>query len=185
MGHDSSQGEEAAPADFEGIDFAPVPMAADDTDVPGDTDLRVYEITFRPSTEINKANEPLLLLRELRKLGEFDVAAETDRLPSLSELDPGKPYVGWRGTLRTSAMRDQVAEIFAFAANDGEFEINDVSPPAAPMVAIPAEEPAPMFDDPSPPAASVEPAPVVEKTSIARRWLQRRLPSVLPGRAPR
>jgi two-component system chemotaxis sensor kinase CheA len=162
MGLDSSESEEAAPADFEGIDFAPVPISDDDTDVPGGSDLRVFEITYRPSTEINKANEPLLLLRELRKLGEFDVAAEMDRLPSLSELDPSKPYVGWRGTLRTSATRDQVAEIFAFAANEGEFEINDVSPPAAPMVAMPVEEPAPVFDSPSPPAASVDPMPVVE-----------------------
>ena len=37
-------------------------------------------ITFRPKPEmLKKANEPLYILRELRKLGELDLVAETDR----------------------------------------------------------------------------------------------------------
>jgi two-component system chemotaxis sensor kinase CheA len=162
MGHEPSDDDSPAPADFEGLDFMPVPVAMDDADSPGESDLRIYEIAYRPASEINKSNEPLLVLRELRKLGEFDVGAETDRLPALSDIEPAKPYVGWCGTLRTSAAREQVEEIFAFAANEGEFEIKDVTPPPAPvmestMIAAPAA------DDPLPPA----PEPVVEKTPAA------------------
>lgn len=163
MGHEPGDDNAPAPADFEGIDFAPVPMAADDEDVPGGSDLHVYDIEYRPTSEINKSNEPLLVLRELRKLGEFDVAAETDRLPSLSEIEPAKPYVGWRGTLRTSAAREQVEEIFAFAANEGEFEIKDVSPPPIPAMESPIDT-TPLAADPPPP-----PAPVMESVPTAAK----------------
>jgi len=46
-------------------------------------------ITFRPKPEmLKKANEPLYLLRELRKLGELDLVAQTDRLPALALMEP-------------------------------------------------------------------------------------------------
>jgi two-component system chemotaxis sensor kinase CheA len=160
MGKEPSDDDDSpAPADFEGLDFVPIPIAMDDADSAGGSELLTYEIAYRPKSEINKSNEPLFVIRELRKLGEFDVGAETDGLPALSDIEPAKPYVGWRGTLRTSATREQVEEIFAFAANEGEFEIKDVSPPPAPVMESPIEAAAPVADSPPPP-----PTPAVEKT---------------------
>ena len=54
--------------------------------------MRSYAITFRPKAEmLKKANEPLYILRELRKLGELELVAETDRLPRLAEIEAGPP----------------------------------------------------------------------------------------------
>ena len=66
--------------------------------------MRSYAITFRPKAEmLKKANEPLYILRELRKLGELDLVAQTDLLPALAEIEPDRPYIWWTGTLRTAA----------------------------------------------------------------------------------
>ena len=72
-----------APADFDGLDFTPVPVDLDRCRRPTpDRPTHALPITFRPKAEmLKKANEPLYILRELRKLGELDLAAQTDYCP--------------------------------------------------------------------------------------------------------
>jgi two-component system chemotaxis sensor kinase CheA len=120
--------DEEPMADFEGIDFTPVRM--DDFDMPGAGDgLHRFGIVFRPKIEmLRKANEPLYILRELRKLGELDLIAETDALPHLTEIEPDHPYIGWTGTLRTASTRAQVEEVFEFVTGDCEIEITEADP---------------------------------------------------------
>jgi two-component system chemotaxis sensor kinase CheA len=134
-----------APAEFDGLDFVPVAV---DMDVPADASadvatnagdgLNTYAITFRPKPELlKKANEPLYLLRDLRKLGELNLTAQTDQLPPLAGLEADHPYIWWTGTLRTSATRTQIEEVFEFVVGDCELEIEDVS--ATPAPALPME----------------------------------------------
>ena len=131
-----------APADFDGIDFTPVSVDLDAvSDAPaGDVDpMHSYAITFRPKAEmLKKANEPLYVLRELRKLGELDLEAHTELLPPFTELEPDHPYIWWTATLRTSASRAQVDEVFEFVVGDCDLEISDATP-EAPMAAIAPE----------------------------------------------
>ena len=89
---------EPAPADFEGLDFTPVRV--DDFDEGEEqSGERVYRIVFRPRAEmLKKANEPLHIVRDLRKLGKLELVAESDGLPSLMDLEPDRPYIGWTGT---------------------------------------------------------------------------------------
>jgi two-component system chemotaxis sensor kinase CheA len=112
-----------APADFEGIDFTPVRF--DGFDEGNDEAAeQTYRIVFRPKPEmLKKANEPLYILRELRKLGELDLVAEVGRLPPLDQLEYDRPYLGWTGTLRTAAKREQIEEVFEFVTGDCEIEI--------------------------------------------------------------
>ena len=114
-------------ADFDDIDFTPV-MAGDD-EAPADAGLsQGFSIVFRPRSDLlKKGNEPLHILRELRQLGELELAAETDRLPSLAEMEFDQPYIGWTGTLRTSAARADVEAIFDFVSGDCDLEINDLT----------------------------------------------------------
>ena len=145
-----------APADFDGIDFTPVRVDLDvSSDEPDAT--RCYAITFRPKTEmLKKANEPLYLLRELRKLGELDLIAQTDLLPALTEIEPDRPYIWWTGTLQTSATRAQIDEVFEFVIGDCDLEIAETNSASAPAsVAENADAPAPAMQE-----AAVAPSPL-------------------------
>lgn len=148
-----------APAEFDGLDFVPVCV---DMDAPEDapTDMAAgaadglnhYAIVFRPKPKmLKKANEPLYILRELRKLGELDLVAETDLLPALSELEADYPYFWWTATLRTSEPRARIDEVFEFVVGACELEITDITPApamAAPSVPAAAEIPQTVLDAP-------------------------------------
>jgi two-component system, chemotaxis family, sensor kinase CheA len=122
VGGDAGGDDSAAPADFEGIDFTPVRF--DELDENADGGEQTYQIVFRPKPEmLKKANEPLYIVRELRKLGTLDLVAELDKLPSLEQLEYDHPYLGWTGTLRTTAKREQIDEVFEFVTGDCEIEI--------------------------------------------------------------
>ena len=116
--------EAPAPAEFEGLDFKPVRVEIDE---PAADPFKTYSITFKPNPELlKKANEPLFIIRELRKLGELDLVAQTDRLPPLAEIEPDYPYIWWVGSLRTEAERVKIDEVFEFVAGDSELEITEV-----------------------------------------------------------
>jgi len=113
----------AAPADFDGIDFTPVPVDLDEPSANPDV-VHAYTITFRPKAEMLKnGNDPLQVLRELRKLGELDLAAQADLLPSLADIEAQRTYIWWTGTLRTSATRALIEQVFEPVAGDCELEI--------------------------------------------------------------
>lgn len=139
-GGEGGTDEFAAPADFDDLDFVPLRFdafdGAEDVGAP-----RVYRIAFRPKPELLKnGSDPLLLLRQLRELGELELVAEVERLPDLANVQPHIAYLGWTGTLRSSAPRAQVEEIFEFAATDCELEIVEEN---APTPALAAFEPMP------------------------------------------
>ena len=44
----------------------------------------------------------------------------------MTELEPDRPYLGWTGTLRTTAPAQQIHEVFEFVLDDCELEIDAV-----------------------------------------------------------
>jgi len=147
-----------APADFDGIDFVPVMMdQSDEPPAEAAAGEREFRIVFRPKAEmLQKANEPLYIIRELRKLGALDLVAELDRLPELSDIEYDRPYLSWTGTLRTAAERAQVDEVFEFVSGDCEIEITQTGGSAD--TEFPAEV-AEMATPPLQPAMPAAPAP--------------------------
>ena len=120
-----------APAEFDGLDFKPVRIEMDE---PAADPFKTYSITFKPKPELlKKANEPLYILRELRKLGELDLVAQTDGLSPLADIEPDYPYIWWVGSLRTEAERAQIDEVFEFVAGDSELEITEIIAEEAPI----------------------------------------------------
>jgi two-component system chemotaxis sensor kinase CheA len=145
QGGGGGDGDGPAPAEFDGLDFMPVFVNMDAAeDAPADIAAQTgdgfstFTITFKPKPEmLKKANEPLYILRELRKLGELDLVCETGLLPALSDMEADHPYFWWQGTLRTVATRAQIDEVFEFVVGDCDLEIVDVTPAAsAPQTAV-------------------------------------------------
>ncbi|HWP26604.1 MAG TPA: chemotaxis protein CheA [Xanthobacteraceae bacterium] len=155
-----------APAEFEGLDFTPVRAEQFDD---GNSGVRSYSISFVPKPEmLQKGCDPLHILRELRKLGELELVADTDTLPPLSELQIDRPYISWKGTLRTAASRADIEGLFAVAGQDCEFAIEDLDalpPLSAGDGAAPAEEAAPVTPTAASPTSPTSPstAPVAER----------------------
>jgi two-component system chemotaxis sensor kinase CheA len=120
---------------------------------------------------LRRANEPLYIIRELRKLGTLELVAETDRLPPLADIEPDRAYIGWTGTLTTEAKREEIDEVFDFVAGDCEIEITQqeaAPPPFAAAEPMPAG--AAVDDAFAPPPVAVLPEPAA--------------PSIVPPQAP-
>ena len=101
-----------------------------------------YRIVFAPRADMFKrANEPLLLIRELGGLGMTTVEIDQSAVPALDDIDPEAAYLRWTVELETPAAIDAVRDVFEFASDDCDLEIVDLSPPAAEPPA--SEEPAP------------------------------------------
>lgn len=79
----------------------------------------VYLIDFAPKAELFKhANEPLLIVRELKTLGELSATPTLDRLPALAKMDGEEAYLAWQFKLTSKARLDQVEEVFEFVTED-------------------------------------------------------------------
>jgi two-component system, chemotaxis family, sensor kinase CheA len=99
--------------------------------------VREWHLYFRPKPYLlsNGAN-PLLLLRELRQLGSMWIKADTSRIPELGELDPHSCYVSWDIILTTTALLDQIRDVFIFVEDSSELTIAESK--SAPEAGMPA-----------------------------------------------
>jgi two-component system, chemotaxis family, sensor kinase CheA len=110
---------------------------------------RRYRIAFAPRADMFKrANEPLLLIRELGGLGMIMVEADQSDLPGLDDIDPDAAYLRWTIELETPASIDAIREVFEFASDDCDLEIGDLSPPAADEMAPTPEAASAVADEP-------------------------------------
>lgn len=102
------------------LDFVPVIGTDSPADEFASTPLTIeraqWEIRFAPHSELYaRANEPLLLLRELANFGDVSVSARLGELPPLAEFEPFGAYCSWDVTLVSStATEASLAEVFEF-----------------------------------------------------------------------
>lgn len=74
-----------------------------------------YRIRFIPAQDIFlTGTNPLLLLKELRSLGECSIFAGLDRVPSIDEMGPEQCYVFWDIVLTTDKGQDAIQDVFIF-----------------------------------------------------------------------
>ncbi|MDR3474924.1 MAG: chemotaxis protein CheA [Devosia sp.] len=123
-GRGSRGGAEAAAAQAEvlAIDadsFAAAPMPAGE---------RHWEVRFRPFGELySRANDPLLLFRELASLGELSVKAVFEEIPPLSDFEPFGVYCGWELTLSSPSLTEAaIREVFEFVEGNCDLTIVEV-----------------------------------------------------------
>lgn len=72
---------------------------------------------------MTNGTNPLMLLDELRSLGDAKVTAQTDQIPSLDELDASQCHLGWQVELRGDASRADIEDVFIFVMDDMDLEI--------------------------------------------------------------
>jgi two-component system, chemotaxis family, sensor kinase CheA len=101
-----------------------------------------WEIRFTPHRALYaRANDPLLLFRELAALGEMRVRARLGDVPPLSDFEPFAVYCSWEISLSEPSLTEvQIREVFEFVEGDCDIAITQAG-------AVPAADLAAMLDD--------------------------------------
>jgi two-component system chemotaxis sensor kinase CheA len=86
---------------------------------------------------------PLLLLDELRSLGQAEVTANARDVPRLAEIDPAGCYLHWDVTLRTDLPRSAVEDVFIFVMDDMTLDIEPLAAEPGPAIAAGPAAPEP------------------------------------------
>jgi two-component system, chemotaxis family, sensor kinase CheA len=148
-------------------DFVPITINFDDILGGGEpaADEQVFVVSFRPKPELYaKANDAIKLLREIRALGNADVACDISEVPLLTELDPEGAYLSWTIRLGSDVTEAQVREVFEFV----EFDC-DVSVTAEPKVDPNFEfAPAPVAEMRQPVPALADDGPLIPESVLAK-----------------
>ncbi|HYQ27291.1 MAG TPA: Hpt domain-containing protein, partial [Polyangiaceae bacterium] len=111
---------------------------------PTETSNSKWRVTFRPLPRmLESGNEPVRLLRELGKLGQAKVEADSHALPSLTELDPNLCYLSWRIELEGPGItKAAIDEVFSWVDTDAEIVIEALTETTelavAPAAVLPA-----------------------------------------------
>ena len=120
------------------IDFTPVRVdiaalnaaaeaASDDAfaDPPLAVERGQWEIRFAPHSELYvRANDPLLLFRELASLGELTVVAKLTDIPPLADFEPFGVYCSWELTLvSATATAETIGEVFELVEGNCDLTI--------------------------------------------------------------
>ncbi len=120
-------GDDAGGAD--GPAFAPAPTVNDAFAAPPLAGERgLWEVHFRPHSELYaRANDPLLLFRELASLGEIQVKAVFDQIPPLADFEPFGVYCSWEITLSSPTISEaDIAEVFEFVEGNCDLSIAQI-----------------------------------------------------------
>jgi two-component system, chemotaxis family, sensor kinase CheA len=90
--------------------------------------IHEWQIRFSPGPDFmrNGAN-PLLLLKELKHLGSLQIGASVAAIPPINEMDPQRCYISWDMTLKTSAPRETIRDVFIFVEDSCELLIDPIS----------------------------------------------------------
>jgi two-component system chemotaxis sensor kinase CheA len=117
-----------------------------------------YRIRFQPHDSLfRNANEPLLLLRELRRLGTLKATADLGQLPALEAMDPEAAYIGWNLELLTDAPVAHIRDIFDFVSDHCDLDIAQAA--AEPTVTVSAAPPSSVAADIAEPTAATAEKP--------------------------
>ena len=109
-----------------------------------------WEIRFVPHRALYaRANDPLLLFRELAALGELHVRAVLSDIPPLSDFEPFAVYCSWEITLVSPDVTEAaIREVFEFVDGDCDITITALGAgAAAPAPRLAAAATAPLMAD--------------------------------------
>ncbi len=134
-----------------------------------------YTIRFLPHEHLFKTgNEPLLIIRELKTLGDVTVTVDMEKLPPLESLDPEICYLSWQIELESDKPRSMVEEVFEFVEDACDLEIEELAGLSLPPRPAESDEEASSVSNEDSAAAPVDTqpsshnAPAAETTKTAQ-----------------
>lgn len=100
-----------------------------------------WRIRFRlPDDALSLGANPVLLLDELRELGDCTVHASAQALSNLEQLDPEICYLSWEVTLLSDCARGAIEDVFLFVRDGMQLDIEPMpAADATPQIAEQAE----------------------------------------------
>jgi two-component system chemotaxis sensor kinase CheA len=85
-----------------------------------------YVVKFVPHKNLfATGNDPLLILRALRKLGKAEVKVNTGKVPEIADYQPRECYLSWEVKLQTEHDKDAIHEVFEFVEDVCDLEISE------------------------------------------------------------
>jgi two-component system chemotaxis sensor kinase CheA len=89
--------------------------------------MKTFYIHFKPHREmlLNGTN-PLFLIEDFGTLGDFLVIPDLTKIPAFPELDPEKCFTSWEIIVATKEDKDKISEIFIFADDTCDLEIQEL-----------------------------------------------------------
>lgn len=107
---------------------ASVPELTGNLETPEDTEEETtYRIRFKPPKDIYlRGINPLMMLEEIRQLGECRVVAQTCDIPLLDDFEPDYNYVFWDIILTTKYSVNKIRDVFIFIVDDSEIKIDAI-----------------------------------------------------------
>jgi len=86
-----------------------------------------YRIRFKPNSDLlTQSINPIPFLNEIRELGDCNVIAQTNKIPSFDEIDPEKCYTYWDIVLTTNQGIDEIKDVFLLIDQQSEIIIQIV-----------------------------------------------------------
>lgn len=118
-----SGSEDDEPLEEFDIEFEPVLV---DLEAEPTEEGEGWVVDFKPFRELyERANDPLLLFRELAELGDVSVKAIIGEIPPLADFEPFGVYCTWEITVvGEEANEENLTEVFEFVEGDCEINIS-------------------------------------------------------------
>ncbi|MFP4644405.1 MAG: chemotaxis protein CheW [Spirochaetales bacterium] len=86
-----------------------------------------FRVRFAPEIDLfREGSNPLIILKELKELGEALIIGYTDAVPQLDSLDPEACYLRWDILLTTNAGENAVRDVFIFVEDSAEIVIEQI-----------------------------------------------------------
>jgi two-component system chemotaxis sensor kinase CheA len=126
------------------------PVATVVTEEPQATTGNVWNIVFRPDPALlSRGGNPVLLFRDLKKLGECFIEGHLDRLPPLAEMQADVCYLWWTIRLTGQTDANAIRDVFLFVEDGAELSIEPATAVERTAPVPNAAAPAPANDDES------------------------------------
>lgn len=99
-----------------------------------------WTVSFKPNSDFYlRGNDALLILRELRRLGDVSVRADIDSLPEWDQLDVNNNYLSWQLQVPGHVTEAHIREVFDWVDTDCTLTVDANKNAGAAPASLPAD----------------------------------------------